>query len=104
MNKKFITCTLPYLNGVPHIGHCFEFILADFISDYFRNKLGKDNVFFNLGVDEHGQKIAQKAKEEGFENIQEFCDKYADVWKQFCSDFQIDYNNFYRTTSSKHKE
>jgi methionyl-tRNA synthetase len=104
MNKKFITCTLPYLNSVPHAGHCFEFVLADFISDYFRHKLGKDNVFFNLGVDEHGQKIAQKAKEEGFENIQEFCDKYADVWKHFCSDFQIDYNNFYRTTSPKHKE
>lgn len=103
-NKKYITTTLPYLNSVPHIGHTFEFVLADLISSYFRNKLGKDNVFFNIGVDEHGQKIYQKSNEEGFSSTQDFCDKYAQIWKEFCSDFNIDYDNFYRTTSENHKE
>lgn len=103
-NKKYITTTLPYLNSVPHIGHCLEFVLADVITGYYRHIYGKDNVFFNVGVDEHGQKIAQKAKEEGFDSIQEYCDKYAEIWKKFCEDFGIDYSHFYRTSSENHKK
>lgn len=103
-NKKYITTTLPYINSIPHIGHCFEFCIADVIANYFRWKLGKDNVFFNLGVDEHGQKIHQKSIEEGYEDPQLYCDSLAVIWQEFCQDFQIDYNNFYRTTDQKHKE
>lgn len=102
--RKFITTTLPYINSKPHIGHCFEFCIADVITDYYRYKLGNENVFLNVGVDEHGQKIYQKSIEEGYSNTQEYCDKLSDVWKSFCLDFQIDYNNFYRTTDTKHKE
>ena len=104
MKKKFITTTLPYLSGSAHIGHCFEFVLADLIASYFRYKLGKDNVFFNLGVDEHGQKIYQKSIDEGFNSPQEYCDKHAEIWKEFCSQFNIDYDKFYRTTSKEHKD
>lgn len=103
-NKKFITTTLPYINSIPHIGHCFEFCIADVITDFYRYKLGNENVFFNLGIDEHGQKIHQKSIEEGYSNTQDYCDKLAETWKQFCSSFEIDYNNFYRTTDVKHKE
>jgi methionyl-tRNA synthetase len=102
-NRKYITTTLPYLNSVPHIGHCFEFVLADVIASYYKTIYGSDSVFLNIGVDEHGQKIAQKAKDEWFESIQDYCDKYAEIWKNFCEDFHIDYSNFYRTTSEKHK-
>ena len=102
--KKFITTTLPYINGVCHIGHCFEFCIADMISDYFKYKLGLSNVFFNVGIDEHGLKIQQKAIEEGYSNTQEYCDHLSDIWKKFCLDFQIDYSNFYRTTDEKHKQ
>ncbi len=102
--KKYITTTLPYINGNCHQGHAFEFCLADTIAGYYRFKLGKENVFFNVGVDEHGQKIHQKATEEGYPNTQEYCDKYAEIWKDFCKSFQIDYDNFYRTTDKEHGE
>ena len=59
--KKFITTTLPYSNSIPHIGHALEFIIGDAISRYYRNKLGDDNVFFNVGLDEHGKKIFDAA-------------------------------------------
>ena len=104
LNKKYITTTLPYSNGYPHIGHCYEFCIADIITDFYRYKLGSDNVFFNTGIDEHGQKIHQKASEEGYTNVQDYCNKLAIIWETFCKDFQIDYNNFYRTTDIKHKE
>ena len=103
-NKKYISSTLPYCNSTPHVGHCFEFVLADIIGEYYRLKLGKENVFVNIGTDEHGTKILQKSIEENFSNPQEYCDFVVTKWKEFCSILNINYNNFYRTTDTKHKE
>jgi len=101
-NKKlYITTTLPYVNAEPHIGHALEFIQADAISRYFKSKLGEENVFFNVGTDEHGQKMFRKAQEEGLE-IQNFVDKYAKRFKDFCKLFFVDYDFFYRTSDEKH--
>jgi methionyl-tRNA synthetase len=101
-DKKFITTTLPYTNSVPHIGHCFEFVIADTLAEYYRKALGRQNVLLNVGVDEHGQKIAQKAHEEGYSNTQEYCNVLAEKWKEFCQKLSIDYDNFYRTTDPSH--
>ncbi len=101
-NKKlYITTTLPYVNAEPHIGHALEFVQADAISRYFKSKLGKENVFFNVGTDEHGQKMFKKAQEEGLE-IQEFVNKYAQRFKDFCRLFFVDYDFFYRTSDESH--
>lgn len=102
-NKFYITTTLPYVNAEPHIGHALEFVQADAIVRYFKNRLGKENVFFNVGTDEHGQKIYNKAKEEGLE-LQTFVDKYAQRFKDFCNLFFVEYDNFYRTSDEKHNE
>lgn len=105
MNKQkiYITTTLPYVNAEPHIGHALEFVQADALSRYFRNKLGKENVFFNVGTDEHGQKIFNKAKEEGL-SLNDFVDKYAERFKDFCKLFFVEYDNFYRTSTPEHHE
>lgn len=101
--KKYISTTLPYINSQPHIGHCFEFVLADVLAEYHR--LNDDNVvFFNVGIDEHGAKVHKKALDEGYTNTQEYCDIFADKWKEFCELLKINYDNFYRTTDTKHKE
>ena len=47
---KAIFTTLPYVNSKPHIGHAFEFILADIITRFYRATYGKENVFFNTGI------------------------------------------------------
>lgn len=101
-NKKlYITTTLPYVNAEPHIGHALEFVQADAISRYFKSKLGKENVFFNVGTDEHGLKIYRKATEEGID-MKEFVDKYAQRFKDFCELFFVEYDNFYRTSEGNH--
>lgn len=102
MNKKYITTTLPYINSKAHIGHAFEFVLADIISEFYKLKFGKENVFLNVGVDEHGLKIYQKALELGYNDTKEYCDDLSEIWKNFCKDLKIDYDNFYRTTSAFH--
>ena len=50
MEKFYLTTTLPYVNADPHMGHTLEFVQADIIARYMRNKLGKENVFFNVGT------------------------------------------------------
>lgn len=101
--KKYITTTLPYVNAEPHIGHALEFVQADAIARYFRNKIGKENVFLNVGTDEHGQKIWNTALKEGLQPS-EFVDKYAHRFVDFCNLFFVEYDNFYRTSSESHRD
>lgn len=102
-NTKFITCTLPYANSKPHIGHAFEFIIGDALSRHFRAELGSENVHFNIGLDEHGKKIHDAAIAAG-KPTQQFLNELTIEWEQFCTMFNIEYNSFYRTSSPKHYE
>ena len=63
MGKKlYVTTAIPYVNGKPHIGNALDYLLADIWSRYQKQK-GKD-VRFQVGTDEHGNKIAAKAAEQ----------------------------------------
>jgi len=98
-NTFYITTTLPYVNADPHLGHALEFVHADIIARYKR-LLGQE-VFFNIGTDEHGQKILEKATLEGTE-VQEYVDHYAERFRQFADMLAISYTNFIRTTDPAH--
>jgi len=99
-NKKFyITTTLPYVNAAPHLGHTLEFIQADVIARYYQSQ-GFD-VFFNTGVDEHGSKILNKAKENNMDP-QEYCDVYAEKFRKLKQLLNLSYNSFVRTTDPHH--
>src|SRR6185369_12692634 len=78
-DKFYITTTLPYVNSDPHLGFALEMVQADIIARYHK-QLGQD-VFFNTGTDEHGQKVFTKAKESGLD-IQKYVDEYADKFRQ----------------------
>ncbi|NLE02426.1 MAG: class I tRNA ligase family protein, partial [Fibrobacter sp.] len=99
----YITTTLPYANSVPHVGHAIEFFQADAYARYFRKKLGKQKVFFNVGVDEHGLKVLTTAKELGT-TPEKFLDELIPKWKDFCSKFNISYDFFYRTSAPDHHQ
>ena len=59
MARYYLTCAIDYANGEPHAGHAFEKVGADVIARY-RRSLG-DDVRFAIGMDEHGQGIAEEA-------------------------------------------
>jgi methionyl-tRNA synthetase len=59
----FLTTAIDYANGDPHLGHAFEKVGADCIARYRR--LRGDDVWFLMGMDEHGQKVAQAAAADG---------------------------------------
>ena len=58
----YLTTAIHYPNGKPHIGHAYETIAADVLARFHRQQ-GRD-VRFQTGTDEHGLKMAQKAREE----------------------------------------
>lgn len=96
----YITTTLPYVNAKPHIGHALEFIQADVIARWQRSQ-GKD-VIFNVGTDEHGLKMWQKAQEASM-GVQDFVDKNAETFVDFFAQCRISYTNFYRTSAVSHR-
>ncbi|MFH0763041.1 MAG: methionine--tRNA ligase [Candidatus Omnitrophota bacterium] len=102
MTKKFyITTPLYYVNASPHIGHSYTNIAADTLARYMRGKLGKDNVWFLTGTDEHGRKI-QKAAEEAGLSPQEFADRTVRQFSELWQRLNISYNDFIRTSDARH--
>jgi methionyl-tRNA synthetase len=99
MSARYLTTTLPYVNADPHLGHALEFVEADAFARAAR--LAGDEVFFNIGTDEHGAKIEEKAKQEG-KPVQEYVDDYAARFKTFADTLGISYDSFIRTTDAKH--
>ncbi len=102
MSQKsfYITTTLPYVNAEPHLGHAMEFVRADIIARWKRLK-GED-VFFNTGTDEHGQKVWQKATESGID-VQKYVDMGAEKFKDLEKLLGLSEDvHFIRTTDSKH--
>lgn len=97
----YLTTTLPYVNADPHIGFALEIVQADMYVR-FRRLMGSD-VFFNTGTDEHGQKIFQKAQEEG-KDAQLYTDEYAAKFRGLKEKLGLsDDLHFIRTTDSHHK-
>ena len=98
-NKKFyIATSIAYTNSLPHIGFALELIQADVVARY-NSLLGKD-VWFLTGTDEHGSKIARKAKEEG-KTPQVFCDEISAKFKELKAVLDLSCDDFIRTTDRK---
>jgi len=99
MSRFYITTTLPYVNGDPHIGFALEIIEADVLARWHRQS--GDEVFFNTGTDEHGLKVWRKSQELGIE-IQAYCDQEVEKWKKLKEPLNLSFNNFIRTSDQHH--
>lgn len=99
--KFYVTTSIPYVNGEPHIGHAMEFVQADVLARYHRAQ-GED-VLFSTGTDEHGGKVMETAKAEGMEP-REFVDKLSQSFKQLGVDLDVKYDRFIRTTDEQHEK
>ncbi len=100
MPRFYITTAIDYANGDPHIGHALEKIGADVIARYKR-AAGHD-VHFMIGMDEHGQKVAQTAAAQGADP-QSFTDAIAERFIETWRKLRISHNQFIRTTTPHHK-
>ncbi len=99
-DKFYITTAIDYSNGEPHLGHAFEKIGADCIARYRR--LRGQEVHFVIGMDEHGQKVAQAAADEGVDP-QMWVDAVAAKFETAWDELDISHTDFMRTTQARHK-
>jgi methionyl-tRNA synthetase len=97
--KYYITTTLPYVNADPHIGFALEIVQADVLARWHR--LCGDEVVFNTGTDEHGQKIYRNATDAGIDP-KAYCDRYAAKFHGLREALNLTYTNFIRTTDEHH--
>ncbi|MCA9334252.1 methionine--tRNA ligase, partial [Candidatus Saccharibacteria bacterium] len=97
----YVTTSIPYVNGDPHLGHALEFIMADVLARYARAE--KTPTIFSTGTDEHGGKIAEKAKELGM-TPQAFCDQMSQKFRDLQKKLDISNDRFVRTTDPGHEQ
>ncbi|MBQ9018372.1 methionine--tRNA ligase [Candidatus Saccharibacteria bacterium] len=101
MKNTYITTAIPYVNGAPHIGHAMDYCQADTYAR-FRRMMG-DNVRFQAGTDEHGNKIFQKAQELGIPT-EEYVQQNSDKFREFIGKLGVEYTDFVRTTDDDHEK
>jgi len=102
MSKILITSALPYINGVPHLGHMVGCLLpSDVYARYMRMK--GNEVLYICGTDEHGTASEVGALKENMP-VKEYCDKYHARHKNVYDNFNLSFDYFGRTSSEQNKE
>lgn len=101
MTKKlYITTAIPYVNGKPHIGNALDYLYADIWKRYQEQQ--GNQVRFQVGTDEHGNKIAAKAAELGI-TPQAYTDQTYGNFEQMARKVGAEFTDFIRTTSPQHQ-
>jgi methionyl-tRNA synthetase len=101
MEKIYLTTPLYYVNAEPHLGHTYTTVIVDTLNRYYR-RAGCET-FFLTGTDEHGDKIAQAAKENGTDP-KAYADRISDLFRSTWDQCGISYSHFIRTTDGYHVE
>jgi len=97
--STYITTPIYYVNAQPHLGHAYTTIVADIYSRF--KKLCKEDVRFQTGTDEHGDKIAEAAQAAGIPP-KEYADRISSLFREEWPPLAIKPDNFIRTTDEKH--
>ena len=96
MSKTFFVSTsIPYVNAAPHIGHALEFVQADVLARFYRQRGG--DVFFLSGTDDNALKNAQAA-EAAHKAVVEFVDEHAGSFKKLLAVLNVSNDDFIRTS------
>ena len=100
--KILVTCALPYVNNVPHLGHIAGCHLPADVFYRFHKNCGDDVVLVG-GADSHGTATIIGAKEVGLEP-EEFVEKLTDIHRTIYKKLGISYDLFSSTKTEIHKK
>ncbi len=95
----YVTTPIYYVNAMPHLGHAYTTIVTDTYSR-FRRFCG-DDVRFQTGTDEHGEKIAEAASKAG-ETPREYVDRISATFRETWPALTIEPDHIIRTTDADH--
>jgi methionyl-tRNA synthetase len=96
----YVTTPIYYVNSTPHIGHAYTTIAADILVRHHRQR--GEETFFLTGVDEHADKVARVAAEEGL-TPKEYTDRIVGAWQELPALLNASVDFFIRTSDEGHK-
>ncbi len=94
--RIYLSTTIPYVNGSPHLGHALELVQADVLARHYRQ--GGDLVRFQTGTDDNSLKNVLAAQDEGI-STSELVDRNASVFAQLRGPLALSFDDFIRTSS-----
>lgn len=100
MKKAFISASIPYVNGAPHIGHALELVQTDVLARTHR-MLGYDTLL-TFGTDENAQKNIESAEKAGV-SVEAFVEKNSTEFAHVKDVLNISIDRFVRTSSPAHR-
>jgi methionyl-tRNA synthetase len=98
--RFYVTTPIYYVNATPTLGHAYTTIAADILTRHHRQR--GDETYFLTGVDEHADKVARVAKEQGLEP-QEYADRIVGAWQELPRRLNAVNDFFIRTSDEGHK-
>ncbi len=106
MKTFYVTTPIYYANSLPHMGHLYTTVVADFLARYWRQR-GRET-YFLTGTDEHGTNIERASARAG-RTPKEHVDYIVGELKKMFASFGLDpehggYDIFMRTTEPFHYE
>ena len=102
-DRLHITTAIFYCNAPPHVGSAYEALAADTFARSRRRRLGRANVSYLTGTDEHGDKIRRAAEAAGVAP-KEFTDRTSAVFRRAWDGLNVSYDYFVRTTDPEHEK
>ena len=99
MKTFYLTTPLYYVNARPHLGHAYTTVVADCLSRF--KKMQGFDVCLLTGTDEHGQNIERAATAQGL-SPKQLADQITAEYQNLWARFGIEYDQFIRTTESRH--
>ncbi len=99
--KCYVTTPIYYASGKVQIGNSYTTVACDVYARY--NRQMNREAFYLTGMDEHGQKIEEAAKQAGV-TPQEHVDKIAKETNDLWHTMKISHDYFVRTTDKSHEE
>lgn len=97
--KCYVTTPIYYASGTPQLGNSYSTVACDVFARFNRS-MGRDT-FYLTGMDEHGQKIEEKANAVNT-SPKDYVDDIAIKTKKIWEELNISHDYFIRTTDDNH--
>lgn len=98
MTRLYLTTTIPYVNGPPHLGFALEAVQADVLARHHRQR--GDEVRLLTGTDDNSLKNVLAAEAAGVD-VREWVDRHAAAIAGLREPLALSYDDFIRTRDRK---
>lgn len=99
--RYYVTTSIPYVNGDPHVGFALEAVQCDTLARYHR-QIGDDTRFLS-GTDENALTNVQAAEREGI-GIRELVDRNSPRFEALQQPLRLSFDDFIRTSTDPRHE